>query len=122
MQTKAFYTAITTGNLEKTLDFYVNLLGFHVAHNITIPQGGRIAVLENDMGAKLDVIEVPGTPGGFHALRTNVADLDAAVAELKAKNWEILGGPTDISTGRTILVRDPNGVLIDISQHIRKNK
>lgn len=119
MKTKEFYTAITTEDLEKTLDFYVGTLGFHVVHQLQLPNG-NITVLENDKGAKLDVIEVPGAPAGFHALRTNVDDIDAAAAELKEKGYEILAGPIENATGKAMLVKDPNGVLIDIAQHIKK--
>lgn len=119
MQTKAFYTAITTDCAEKTISFYVGLLGFHVAHILDGGEG-MITVLENDRGAKIDVISTPGIPGGLHALRTNVDDLDAALAECQAQGCEIVAGPVELTTGKAIVIRDPNGVLIDITQHIRK--
>lgn len=119
MDTKAFYTAITTRELEKTLAFYVGTLGFHVAHRLN-GNDGEILVLENDAGAKLDVIEVKNAPAGFHALRTNVSDLDAALQEFETQGWEIVAGPLDIAAGRVLVVKDPNGILVDITQHIRK--
>lgn len=120
MDTKAFYTAITTKELEKTLAFYVGTLGFRVAHRLN-GQSGEVLVLENDYGAKLDVIEVPeDAPVGFHALRTNVNDLEAAQREFEAQGFEIVAGPVEIATGRVLLVKDPNGVLVDVTEHIRK--
>ena len=118
MKTKAFYTAITTDNADKTLNFYVGTLGFHVAHILKTPKG-EITVIENNDGAHIDVIASQDDTPGFHALRTNVDDLDSAIAEFKAAGCEVTG-PVDISTGRAILVKDPNGILIDVTQHIRK--
>lgn len=119
MFTKAFYTAITTHELEKTLSFYVATLGFRVTHRVK-GEEGEMLVLENDEGAKLDIIETQDAPAGFHALRTNVEDLDEAMDEIKAQGWEIVAEPVDVTSGRVLLVRDPNGILLSITQHIRK--
>ena len=117
MKTKAFYTAISTHDAEKTLDFYVNILGFHIAHKLNLPLG-EITVIENDAGARIDIMAVDGE-AGFQAFRTNVDDLEAAEAELKEKGYEVMG-PAQITTGKTILVRDPNGLMINITQHFKK--
>lgn len=117
MTTKAFYTAINTADMEKTLALYTGHLGFRVAHEVKTP-AGRIVVVENDSGARLDIMELPKAPG-FHALRTNVDDVEAAAAELRAAGY-VVQDPMEISTGRAILVTDPNGVVIDITQHICK--
>lgn len=54
MKTQAFYTAIITHDIEKTKEFYVNLLGFHVAHNTKISAPDTaVVVLENEDGARL---------------------------------------------------------------------
>ena len=116
MKTKALYTAITTQDIEKTLAFYVGVLDFRVTHNLS-GKAGMVVVLENDAGARLDVIEVKDEPAGLHALRTNVADIDAAIAELTANDCEILAGPMEIPAGRAILIRDPNGIPIYVIEH-----
>ena len=116
MKTKAFYTAITTQDIEKTLAFYVGVLDFRVTHNLS-GKAGMVIVLENDAGARLDVIEAKDAPAGLSALRTNVDNLDNAIAELQANDCEIIAGPVDITTGRAVLVKDPNGVVIDIVEH-----
>ena len=54
MKTKAFYTAITTQDIEKTLAFYVGVLDFRVVHNLTEGEGMSV-VLENDAGARLEL-------------------------------------------------------------------
>lgn len=120
MKTKAFYTAITTDNLEKTMEFYVVLLGFQVTHRIDTGEN-RIAVLENDAGAKIDVIEAKNAPGGCCAFRTNVNDIEEAAREFTARGYEVKG-PMEISTGRALLVKDPNGLTINVIQHIHKEK
>ena len=117
MRTKAFYSAITTADTQKTLDFYVNILGFHIAHKLNLP-AGEITAVENDAGARIDVMSI-GVEAGFHAFRTNVDDIEAAAEELKAKGYEVKG-PLEISTGKAILVKDPNGLTVNITEHIKK--
>ena len=90
MKTKAFYTAVTTDNLEKTMEFYVVLLGFQVTHLIDSGDN-RVAVLENDAGAKIDVIEAKNAPSGFCAFRTNVDDIEKAAGEFTARGYEVKG-------------------------------
>ena len=116
MKTKAFYTTITTGDVEKTLAFYVGVLDFRVVHNLTEGDGMSV-VLENDAGARLEVMETKDVPAGLHALRTNVNNLDDAVAELKANDCEILSGPEEIPAGRAIWMKDPNGIPIRVIEH-----
>lgn len=120
MKTKAFYTAIATDDLAKTLKFYVVNLGFQVTHQYETVNGVT-AVLENEAGAKIEVIEQKGKAGGFHALRTNVESLDDAIAEFRANGCEILAGPMDTATGnKAVLIADPNGVVINVTEHIKK--
>ena len=121
MKTKAFYTAIATDKLDETVRFYCDILGFEVKHTVETKMESHVVVLENGEGGKIDIIETPGIPGRFHALRTNTDDIDAAVAECKEKGCTIIAGPVEIGTGKALIVKDPNGVLIDITQHIRKD-
>lgn len=121
MKTKQYYTAIRTDKFEETVAFYENVLGFTVAHRINIPNV-RVFVMQNEEGGKIDIIETPGVPGAFHALRTNVENLDDAIAECREKGCEIVAGPVEIATGRAIIIKDPNGILIDITQHIKKEQ
>ena len=120
MKTKSFYTAIGTNDLPRTLSFYVGALGFHVAHRMEMKNGGSVVVLENDDDAKLEIIEMKGPEVGFHALRTNVDDIELAEKELTESGYEIIAGPLEIAPGIALIVRDPNGVVIEIIQHIRK--
>ena len=34
MKTRAFYSALVTADAEKTIDFYTDILGFHIAHQL----------------------------------------------------------------------------------------
>ena len=79
---------------------------------------GEITVVENDAGARLDIMAVNGEVG-FKAFRTNVDDVEATAKELREKGYEV-DGPVEITTGKAILVKDPNGITINITQHIKK--
>jgi len=127
METKGFCTAIVTEDYEKTLEFYTGLMGFKEIHHVDVPTG-RICVIENGAGSRLEIMElkqvdlpepIKGKPG-FKALRTNVSDLAAAVDEFNAAGAKIVFGPVNTSTGKAVIVEDPNGVQITVMQHIKK--
>ena len=71
-----------------------------------------------NVGAKIEIMAIDG-PVGFRAFRTNVDDVEVAAAELKAKGYELTES-VDTKTGKAIVVKDPNGLLINITQYIKK--
>jgi len=126
MQTKDFYTTVVTENFDESVKFYTDCLGFTVKHELTLPTG-HVAVIENGSGAKIEIMEIKKSVNiglemkiGLSSIRTNVDNLDEAEAEFKSKGYKIITGQVNITTGKAMIVEDPNGVKITVMQHIDK--
>ena len=140
----ADHTGITVSNLERSLAFWRDVLGFefsHAAHQkgelaqeITGVKGAEIklAVLKTPGGHKIELLEYLAPEdrkrvnlracdvGSVHVALL-VADLDAVLAQIAVSGWESAGKPQTLSTGpnagkRVVYVRDPDGTTIELMQ------
>jgi len=126
MKTKSLYPYIITDKYEETVRFYVDSLGFQIKHDhVREGDGGHIAVLTNEAGCDMEVMERPacgpeklGTID--FGLRMNVDDLEAACRELQEKGCRMEDAIQDIPLGKIAVVIDPSGTSITLIQHIRK--
>jgi len=140
----ADHTGITVSNLERSLAFWRDVLGFefsHTAHQtgelaqeITGVEGAEIklAVLKTAGGHKIELLEYLAPADRKRAnLRpcdvgsVNVAllveDLDAALAKIAASGWLAAGKPQTLKSGpnagkRVVYMRDPDGTTIEFMQ------
>jgi len=150
MSTTAFrivsvdHTGITVSNLERSLAFWRDVLGFefsHTAHQkgelaqeITGVKGAEIklAVLRAPGGHKIELLEYlapadrqrgnlrPCDIGSVHVALL-VEDLDAVLAQIAASGWKAAGKPQALTAGpnagkRVVYVRDPDGTTIEFMQ------
>ena len=140
----ADHTGITVSNLERSLAFWRDVLGFefsHTAHQkgelaqeITGVEGAEIklAVLRAPGGHKIELLEYlapagrkradirPCDVGSVHvALLVN--DLDSVLERIAASDWKAAGKPQRLQSGpnagkRVVYVRDPDGTTIELMQ------
>ena len=140
----ADHTGITVSNLERSLAFWRDVLGFELSHTahqtgelakeITGVAGAEIklAVLKTPGGHKIELLEYlappdrkqialrPSDVGSVHvALIVN--DLDAVLDRIAASGWKAAGKPQTLKTGpnagkRVVYVRDPDGTTIEFMQ------
>ena len=138
------HTGITVSNLERSLEFWRDVLGFEFSHSahqkgdlaqeITGVDGAEIklAVLKTPGGHNIELLQYlapadhkratlrPCDVGSVHvALLVN--DLDAVLAQIAASGWEAAGKPQTLSKGpnagkRVVYVRDPDGTTIELMQ------
>ena len=141
----ADHTGITVSNLERSLIFWRDVLGFEFSH--TAHQTGEMASeITGVAGAeiKLAVLKVPGSHkielleylttsdgkghvvlrpcdvGHVHVALT-VENLDAILERIAASGWKAAGKPQTLTHGpnvgrRVIYVRDPDGTTIEFMQ------
>jgi glyoxylase I family protein len=139
----ADHTGITVSNLELSLAFWRDVLGFELSHRahhtgdlaskVTGVPGAEIslAVLKG-YGHKIELLEYlapadrkrvdlqPCDVGSVHvALLVN--DLDAVLERIDASGWKTAGNPQTLESGpnagkRVIYVRDPDGTTIEFMQ------
>jgi catechol 2,3-dioxygenase-like lactoylglutathione lyase family enzyme len=139
----ADHTGITVSNLERSLVFWRDVLGFELSHRahqtgelaaeITGVPGAEIliAVLRAP-GHKVELLEYrapadrsranlrPCDIGSVHIALT-VDDLDAVLETIAASGWKAAGEPQTLTVGpnagrRVVYVRDPDGTTIEFMQ------
>ena len=141
----ADHTGITVSNLERSLEFWQNVLGFEFSHRahqtsemaseITGVAGAeiRLAVVKAPGGHKIELLEYLAPPdrkrhvdlrpcdvGSVHIAFT-VDDLDAILQKIAASGWKAAGKPQTLQSGpnagkRVVYVRDPDGTTIEFME------
>lgn len=126
MKTKSLYPIITTKDFEGSLKFYTEVLDFSVKHE-RVDNGIKHIIMENSVGLQFELMDTneeaddPLLNGpGLFSIRINVDYLPMAYEEFKNSGCEILQEPFEISSGKAMVVRDPNGVTYTVVEHIRK--
>ena len=136
------HVAIATGNLEHSLGFYVDLLGFEKVNEFGWPKGvdaadqltglkqsaARCVVLKAGRSF-LEVFEFtspapkPGDPErrlcdvGIAHLSVDVTDLDEEYARLKAADISFINTPMWAGEGvRAAYARDPDGNIVELQE------
>ena len=139
----ADHTGITVSNLERSLAFWRDVLGFELSHRahhtgelageVTGVEGAEIliAVLKG-YGHKIELLQYlapagrsrvklrPCDIGSVHVAFT-VDNLDAVIEVIAASGWKTAGKPQTLKSGpnagkRVIYVRDPEGTTIEFMQ------
>ena len=140
----ADHTGITVSNLERSLAFWRDVIGFefsHTAHQkgelaeeITGVKGAEIklAVLKTPCGHKIELLEYLAPAdrkcanlrscdvGSVHVALL-VEDLNAALDRIAVLGWKTAGQPQILTKGpnagrRVVYVRDPDGTTIEFMQ------
>ncbi len=110
-------------NLEETIAFYTELLGFKVLRRYS-PQPGRESAYLELGGVLLEVGERPdAAPSSANGRLENrigvtVADLDGAVAMLKSRGVEMEDEAYEARTfwGRQCKIKDPSGYSVTLRE------
>jgi catechol 2,3-dioxygenase-like lactoylglutathione lyase family enzyme len=137
------HTGITVTNLERSLKFWRDVLGFELSHRphqtgtlaseITGVPGAeiKIAVLKG-YSHKIELLEYlapadrkylhvrPCDVGSVH-VALMVDDLDALLETIAKSGWKAAGKPQTLTAGpnagkRVVYVRDPDGTTIEFMQ------
>lgn len=141
---RADHTGFTVSNIERSLEFWRDVLGFEFSHRAH-QKGERAEQITGVPGAEilLAVLKAPGhkielleylAPAdrkqqnqarpcdlGFVHVALVVDDLDAVLERIAASGWKAAGKPQTLTVGpnagkRVIYVRDPDGTTIEFMQ------
>ena len=146
----ADHTGITVSNLEQSLAFWQNVLGFEFSHRahqtaelaseITGVAGAEIsiAVVKAPGGHKIELLEYLAPPDRKHVdlrpcdvghvhIALTVDNLDAVLSAIAASGWKTAGKPQTLQSGpnagkRVVYVRDPDGTTIEFMQPPDRNR
>jgi catechol 2,3-dioxygenase-like lactoylglutathione lyase family enzyme len=141
----ADHTGITVSNLEHSLEFWQNVLGFEFSHRahqtsemaseVTGVPGAEIklAVVKAPGGHKIELLEYLAPPdrkqhvdlrpcdvGSVHVALT-VDNLNSVLRRIAAYGWKGAGKPQTLIAGpnagkRVVYVRDPDGTTIEFME------
>jgi catechol 2,3-dioxygenase-like lactoylglutathione lyase family enzyme len=141
----ADHTGITVSNLESSLMFWRDVLGFEFSHNthqsgeiaeqITGVKGAelKLAVVKTPGGHKIELLEYlapahrkqraecrPCDVGHVHVALT-VENLEPLLGKIAMSGWKAAGKPQTLQSGpnagkRVIYVRDPDGMTIEFME------
>jgi glyoxylase I family protein len=140
----ADHTGITVSNLERSLEFWRDVLGFEFSHRahqvgqmaeeITGVKGAelKLAVVKAPGGHKIELLEYlaprdrnhvdrkPCDVGHVHVALV-INDLEAVLERIAASGWKAAGEPQTLKSGpnagkRVVYVRDPDGTTIELMQ------
>ena len=123
-----------TNDLQKSVEFYTDVLGFSISAKIEMEEVGLSAIFIEKNGSKIELMGYRGAipkrsegieiimggssiPLNDHITFT-VDDLGATVSELKGKGIEFGLEPMQVEGGIKIaFFKDPNGVLMELMEH-----
>lgn len=121
MRISVKYSTMIVNNLEESVGFYRDVLGFSEGYHVDFPVGG-ITIMNSPDGASVELIESPDFETGLYSIGTDVDDLDEVLEQLKLSGCEVVGEITQTTVGRQIFIKDPNGVRICLIEHTSEYK
>ena len=121
MKIKVQYSTMIVKNLEESIKFYRDVLGFKEGYNVEIP-GGAITIMNSENGASVELIENTNFEVGLYSIGTDVDNLDETIRYLREKGYETTGPVIPTTVGRMTFVLDPNGVRICLIEHTKEYK
>ena len=119
------HTEIVPGDLEKTLDFYQDILGFTLKKRVTVdapPMKEVIYLTLGDTMVEVISAESPSPKSGeamqvgYRAIALEVNDMQEAVDYLREKGVEMSREPVDLGTSIRGEIQDPDGLTIELRQ------
>lgn len=121
MRISVHYSTMIVKNLEESVAFYRDVLGFEEGYHVDFPVGG-ITIMKSPEGACVELIEAPQFEVGLYSVGTDVDDLDETIEYLNSMGCEPVGEITPTTVGRQIFITDPNGVRICLIEHTEEYK
>ena len=116
---------VVPSNSEKTIAFYIDVLGFKIKNRIKINMPPMREVIYLQLGdTVIEVIAVDNpAPAsnkdwevGYKAMAFEVENMEKAVAFLKAKGVVISRAPVDLGDSFRGEILDPDGLTIELRQ------
>jgi methylmalonyl-CoA epimerase len=120
------HVAVTVKDIERSIGFYRDLLGFEVVGQLLLRDDTFKIVYLRSGGACIELFEfrdndaqtavgVPDQVGGFKHVALQTDDVDAVAAKLKAAGTVFTVEPKDAAGGvRLAFFRDPDGNLLEL--------
>ena len=131
------HIGIMTNDLQQSVEFYTDVLGFSVSRKIEMEKVGLTAVFVEKDGSKIELMKYKGKQipkrsevaklklGGSSIpindhITFSVDDIEAATTELKEKGVVFNLEPIQLEGGMKLATfKDPEGVMIELVEHAK---
>ena len=119
------HVEIVPRNAEKTIDFYVNILGFRIRsrNEVKMPPMREVIYLElGDTTIEIISVDDPKPKSevlwevGYRGIALEVEDMTKAVDYLQGKGIAIALEPVDLGDSFRGEIRDPDGLILELRQ------
>lgn len=114
---KVKYTTMIVRDMEESVEFYTDLLGFEVDSRYEPAPGVVITLMRSQGDAMVELIKNKEDEIGLFSVGMEVDDVTTTVEELRARGAKITMEPVRITVGYLAFCEDPNGVKIALIQH-----
>ena len=128
------HIGILTNDLQQSVKFYTDVLGFSISSKIEMDDMGFSAIFVEKNGSKIELMGYRGAipkrsegteiklGGGSIPINDHITfavdDIGATVTKLKEKGIEFYLEPIQVEGGMKIAsFKDPDGVLIELVEH-----
>ena len=121
------HIAITVVDMERSVKFYRDVMGFSVMGRVQPREGFTIVCVDTGNDAFLELFhfasgskplgDFDNTDVGLKHLAFKVDDIDSVAAQLKQQNVEFTVEPTKARAGiRVAFFKDPDGNILEVIQ------
>lgn len=117
MGIKVQYMTMIVNDLEESVSFYRDVLGFKEGYHVDTPDGGTITIMDSNGGASVELICNKNFPTGLYSVGTDVDNLEETIKKLNEAGYQTTGPVIPTTVGRMTFVEDPNGVRICLIEH-----
>jgi lactoylglutathione lyase len=114
---KVKYATIIVEDMDESVKFYTEVMGFEVDSQYDLGPAGTITLLKGEGDAMIELIKNTENETGLFSVGMDVEDINTTVKELKSKGAKITMEPTPITVGTLAFLEDPNGARIALIQH-----
>lgn len=117
---KYSYTTLLVKNMEESISFYMDVLGFEVLSRFNAMPGLEIAFLatgETQIELVMNTESKNAVVGDAVSLGFEVDSLDDALAMVRGKNIPIHSGPFVHPNVKFFFIQDPNGLKIQLKEN-----
>jgi uncharacterized glyoxalase superfamily protein PhnB len=118
---RSLTASLTVNDIQHSIGFYRDLLGFHVAR-LHEREGKLLAASLQAGSIQLLLSQDDGSKGtdrmkgiGFSLQFTTAQDIDAMAARIKERGGKLASEPADAWGARVFRLRDPDGFLLVVS-------
>ena len=119
------HVEIIPENLEKTIKFYTEIIGFKLKHRQKVEAGPLQEVIYLTLnGTTIELLSVKEPKQvskeqwqvGYRGIALEVEDMGKAIEYLKTKKITITFGPMDVGNSIRAEIKDPNKLPIELRQ------